>query len=55
MLTDAREPHARFVAAVGAQRLAGKIPPLVAQPLYIDPPEARLPEGGLRPPPGPAR
>ncbi len=55
MLTDAREPEARFVAAVGALRLRGKIPPLPAQPLYIDPPEARLPEGGLRPPPEPAR
>ena len=55
MLTDAREPHPRFVAVVGARRLAGKIPPLAAQPLYIDPPEARLPEGGLRPPPEPTR
>jgi hypothetical protein len=25
--------------------------PLAAQPLYVDPPEARLPAGGLRPPP----
>ena len=52
MLTDARLPLARHVAAVGKRRLRGKIPPLPALPLYIDPPEARLPEGGLRPPPG---
>ena len=55
MLTDARAPQARFVAAVGESRLEGKIPPLAAQPLYIDAPEARLPEHGLRPPPEPAR
>ena len=51
MLTDTREPRARDVALVGEQRLKGELPPLPAQPLYIDPPEARLPEGGLRPPP----
>jgi tRNA threonylcarbamoyl adenosine modification protein YeaZ len=50
-LTDARMPLARHVAAVGARRLAGMLAPLAAQPLYIDPPEARLPAGGLRPPP----
>jgi hypothetical protein len=27
------------------------LPPLAAQPLYIDQPEARLPAGGLRPAP----
>jgi tRNA threonylcarbamoyladenosine biosynthesis protein TsaB len=36
---------------VAGQRLAGTRPSLVAQPLYVDPPEARLPAGGLRPPP----
>jgi tRNA threonylcarbamoyl adenosine modification protein YeaZ len=51
MLTDARTPHARDVAMVGERRLKGELPPLPAQPLYIDPPEARLPQGGLRPPP----
>jgi tRNA threonylcarbamoyl adenosine modification protein YeaZ len=54
MLTDARLPLARHVAFVGARRLRGDLPPLPAQPLYIDPPEARLPAGGLRPPPQPA-
>jgi tRNA threonylcarbamoyladenosine biosynthesis protein TsaB len=55
MLTEVREPQARFVAMVGERRLTGKIPSLPAQPLYIDPPEARLPAGGLRPPPEPGR
>lgn len=51
MLTDARLPTVRHVAMVGARRLAGALPPLPAQPLYVDPPEARLPPGGLRPAP----
>lgn len=48
---DARLPQAAAVAEVGARRLAGMLPPLAAQPLYIDPPEAKLPAGGLRPAP----
>ena len=51
MLTDVRIPAGRHIAAVACQRLAGALPPLPAQPLYVDPPEARLPAGGLRPPP----
>jgi tRNA threonylcarbamoyl adenosine modification protein YeaZ len=51
MLTGARLPLARTVALAAARRLAGSLPPLAAQPLYVDPPEARLPAGGLRPPP----
>jgi len=51
MLTDARLPDAVGVARVGGRRLAGGLPPLPAQPLYIDPPEAKLPAGGLRPAP----
>jgi tRNA threonylcarbamoyl adenosine modification protein YeaZ len=51
MLTDARYPAARQIALVAARRFAGALPPLAAQPLYIDPPEARPPAGGLRPPP----
>ena len=51
MLTDARLPTARHVAMAGARRLAGELPPLPARPLYVDPPEARLPQGGLRPAP----
>ena len=53
LLTDARFAAPRHVALVAARRLAGDLPPLPAQPLYVDPPEARLPAGGLRPPPGP--
>jgi hypothetical protein len=48
MLTDARLPVGTHVAQVGALRHAGALPPLAAQPLYVDPPEARLPAGGLR-------
>jgi tRNA threonylcarbamoyl adenosine modification protein YeaZ len=51
MLTDARIPIPRHVALVAARRLRGELPALAAQPLYIDQPEARLPAGGLRPPP----
>jgi tRNA A37 threonylcarbamoyladenosine modification protein TsaB len=51
MLTDARLPMVRHVAVVAEQRFAGQRPARAAQPLYVDPPEARLPAGGLRPPP----
>ena len=51
MLTDARVPLPRHVAIVGMRRFMGELPPLSAQPIYVDPPEARLPAGGLRPPP----
>jgi len=51
MLTDARFPQARHIALIAGRRHAGTIPPRAALPLYVDPPEARLPAGGLRPPP----
>jgi tRNA threonylcarbamoyladenosine biosynthesis protein TsaB len=51
MLTDARFALPRHVARVATRRHAGALPPRAAQPLYVDPPEARLPAGGLRPPP----
>ena len=51
MLTDARLPLARHVAVAAERRFVGELRPLPAQPLYVDPPEARLPAGGLRPPP----
>jgi tRNA threonylcarbamoyladenosine biosynthesis protein TsaB len=51
MLTDARLPMVRHVAVVAEQRFAGQRAARAAQPLYVDPPEARLPAGGLRPPP----
>lgn len=51
MLTDARLPLVRHVAVVAEHRFLGQRPPLAAQPLYVDPPEAKLPRGGLRPHP----
>jgi tRNA threonylcarbamoyladenosine biosynthesis protein TsaB len=54
MLTDARFALPRHVAAVAVRRHAGDLPARAAQPLYVDPPEARLPPGGLRPPPEPS-
>jgi tRNA threonylcarbamoyl adenosine modification protein YeaZ len=54
MLTDARFPLARHIAVVAARRHAGALPPRAARPLYVDPPEAKPPAGGLRPPPGTA-
>ncbi|HLJ04883.1 MAG TPA: tRNA (adenosine(37)-N6)-threonylcarbamoyltransferase complex dimerization subunit type 1 TsaB [Acetobacteraceae bacterium] len=51
MLTDARIPQARHIAVVAEHRHAGRLPPRPAQPLYVDPPEAKLPAGGLRPAP----
>ncbi len=51
MLTDARLPIARHIAVAAERRLRGELRALPPQPLYIDPPEAKLPAGGLRPPP----
>lgn len=51
MLTDARLPSPLHVALAGLRRAEGRLPPRPAQPLYVDPPEVRLPAGGLRPPP----
>jgi len=48
MLTDAILPIGRHVAAVAERRFRGMLPPLAAEPLYIDAPEARLPAGGAR-------
>jgi tRNA threonylcarbamoyladenosine biosynthesis protein TsaB len=50
-LTNARLPAARHVAMVAERRWRGEIPPLPPQPLYVEPPEARPPIGGMRPPP----
>ena len=51
MLTDARLPMPRHIAVAAQRRLAGALPPRPALPLYVDPPEARLPAAGLRPAP----
>lgn len=51
MLTDARLIDAAWVGrAALAQKLAGQAPG-AALPLYVDPPEAKLPAAGLRPAP----
>lgn len=51
MLTGSRHPKALPLAAIGLRRAEGGLPPLAAQPLYVEPPTARLPAGGLRPAP----
>lgn len=50
-VTDARQSDATLVARAAVARMAGDLPALAATPLYIDPPRALLPRGGLRPPP----
>jgi len=51
MLSDARLPQIRHVALAAAKRWCGELPARPALPVYVDPPEAKLPAGGLRPPP----
>lgn len=50
-MTDARLPSPEAIAAVALERHAGRLPPCPAQPIYVEPAEAKLPAGGLRPPP----
>jgi tRNA threonylcarbamoyladenosine biosynthesis protein TsaB len=50
MLTDARFPQPRHVAIAALRRHRSEPSPRPAQPLYVDPPEARLP-AARRPPP----
>jgi tRNA threonylcarbamoyladenosine biosynthesis protein TsaB len=49
MLTDARLPTGRHIAAVAERRFLGQIRVLAAEPLYVDPPEAKLPGGKTLP------
>ena len=51
MLTSARLPLPRHIALAAIARHIGALPPRAAQPLYIDPPEAKPQAGGLRPAP----
>ncbi len=53
-LTAARVPSAPGIAVAAADRLAGRLPPREVLPIYVDPPAARWPAGGRRPPPIPA-
>jgi len=43
VLTDSRLPDAGAAALVAALRLAGRLPPRGAAPLYAEPPAVRLP------------
>ncbi len=52
LLTNARAIDPAWVALAAQARLASGLPPHLAQPLYIDPPEAKLPASGLRAAPG---
>jgi tRNA threonylcarbamoyladenosine biosynthesis protein TsaB len=45
MLTDARLPTGRLIAEVAKRRFLGTIRPLPLEPIYVDPPEAKLPRG----------
>jgi tRNA threonylcarbamoyl adenosine modification protein YeaZ len=55
MLTDARQLTAAGVGLAASLRLAGAIPSIATQPIYVDPPETSLPACGLRQPPVAAR
>jgi tRNA threonylcarbamoyl adenosine modification protein YeaZ len=57
MLTDATRPTGRHIAQVAERRFLGAIRWLPAEPLYVDPPEARLPGRvpGAGTPPAPLR
>ena len=49
--TGALLPEPLGIARAAFDRRHGALPPLAAQPLYVDPPEARVPRAGLRPAP----
>ncbi len=51
LLTNARLIDPVWVARAALSRQLAGLPPYPAQPIYVDPPEARQPAGGLRPEP----
>jgi hypothetical protein len=51
MLTNARALDPVWVARAALARRAAGLPAHAAQPVYVDPPEAKQPAGGLRPAP----
>ncbi len=51
MLTNARNIDPVWTARACLARLTANLPAHPAQPLYVDPPEAKLPAAGLRPVP----
>jgi tRNA threonylcarbamoyladenosine biosynthesis protein TsaB len=50
--TGIARTHLGDVALAALRRMRGERPPLAGLPLYIDPPRALPPRGGLRPAPG---
>ena len=48
MRSAASAPAPEQIARAALRRLAGELPPRQALPLYVDPPEAKLPADGLR-------
>jgi len=48
-LLDAPAPDAMAIAAAALARRSGMLPPRPAQPLYVDPPEAKLPAAARSP------
>jgi tRNA threonylcarbamoyl adenosine modification protein YeaZ len=48
MLTDARLPRPRDIAAAAARQLDGSVPRRPPMPLYVDGPSARRPDDGRR-------
>ncbi len=51
LLTPVRHPHPTAIATALRNKIALGLPTAPASPLYVDPPEAKLPQGGLRPEP----
>jgi tRNA threonylcarbamoyl adenosine modification protein YeaZ len=51
LLTNARLIDPVWVARAAMSRQQAGLPPHPAQPIYVDPPEAKQPAGGLRPEP----
>ncbi len=51
ILTNARAIDPVWVARAAIRRRDAGLPPHEPQPIYVDPPEAKLPAGGLRPAP----
>jgi tRNA threonylcarbamoyl adenosine modification protein YeaZ len=51
LLTNARRLEPAWVAQAACARRAAGLPARAALPLYVDPPEAKLPAAGLRPQP----
>jgi hypothetical protein len=51
LLSDHCVPDGVMIARAALARHEGTLPPRATLPLYVDPPEAKLPAAGLRPAP----